>query len=74
MLLGVKFNHPAKGEWYKGDKWQDYDVSVYQSASLMETSNAYIIMLLINTDTITMPSMETALPEYGYSVRPVFKK
>ena len=61
---------PSAG-WYDGDKWKD-DVSAYQSASLMETSNAYFIRW-VNNKTNTMPTMFYANPEFGYSVRPVNK-
>ena len=62
---------PSTG-WYDGDVWKD-NVSGYQSASLMNTSNAYFIRWF-NNKTNTMPDMKDANPEKGYSVRPVFEK
>ena len=62
---------PSTG-WYDGDVWKD-NVSGYQSASLMNTSNAYFIRWF-NNKTNTMPDMKDANPEKGYSVRPVLKK
>ena len=62
---------PSTG-WYDGNVWKD-NVSGYQSASLMNTSNAYFIRWF-NNKTNTMPDMKDANPEKGYSVRPVFEK
>ena len=62
---------PSTG-WYNGDKW-DGEVSVYQSASLMDTSLAYFFRWF-NNKTNTMPDRIVTNPEKGYSVRPVFEK
>ena len=60
--------------WYGVDKWFN-DVSTYLSASLMETSKVYLLILYNDVvEPITMPEMTYSVPEYGNSVRPVFEK